>query len=372
MVDQAGYRIDYYIDESGNSGDLANYDGISSAQQQPSFSLAAIGFEGLDSLDREIERLKRDHRVRLTELKSSALQSRPEFILELVRFLCDEGRPYFVEIVDNKYFLCMNITTRQLLPPIPGRPEDARINYVRNEMADYLHEYAPDEVFEKFLAACKTPSDRTLRAGFAALLEFSRNSSQGDGRAQAIHESASLALDEYKSALKKSPNAHLDYLPLPDDSKRGRPIWMLPNLTSLTNIYARINLCEGGNIAGVRLIHDEQAHFDTILQSSKGIAEGLGDRAAMMFTPYSDFDFRESAPLSFARSLSSTGLQVADVVAGFCMRYARDFFEDPRGIPHSARETFGLLIEYSNPRKGIGINLVMSTQRAHALMRNGF
>ena len=47
------------------------------------------------------------------------------------------------------------------------------------------------------------------------------------------------------------------YLPSPDDSTRGKPNWTLPNLTSLTDVYARISLCEGGNIAGVRLIHDE-------------------------------------------------------------------------------------------------------------------
>ncbi len=68
------------------------------------------------------------------------------------------------------------------------------------------------------------------------------------------------------------------------------------NLTSLMNIYAQVHLCEGGDIAGVRLFHDEQPHFDAILQSNKRIAEGLRGNAAKLYIARADFDFRESAP----------------------------------------------------------------------------
>ena len=33
-----------------------------------------------------------------------------------------------------------------------------------------------------------------------------------------------------------------EFLPLADRTEADRLVWMLPNLTSLTNIYARINL----------------------------------------------------------------------------------------------------------------------------------
>jgi len=52
------------------------------------------------------------------------------------------------------------------------------------------------------------------------------------------------------------------------------------------------------------------------LEISKRGAEALRERAAEMFTPHSSFDFRESAPLSFASSTKSVGVQVADILAG--------------------------------------------------------
>lgn len=40
---QEPIRISYYIDESGNTGDLARYDGLLGFGDQPYFSLAAVG-----------------------------------------------------------------------------------------------------------------------------------------------------------------------------------------------------------------------------------------------------------------------------------------------------------------------------------------
>lgn len=120
-------------------------------------------------------------------------------------------------------------------------------------------------------------------------------------------------------------NAFLEYLPIPDNKFKKR-VWILPNLSAFTNIYARMNLYQKGRLADVRLIHDEQLQFDEILEASKGAAEALRERAVEMFTPHSDFNFQESASLSFASSTKSVGVQVADILAGFCMRYVRDFF----------------------------------------------
>lgn len=70
-------------------------------------------------------------------------------------------------------------------------------------------------------------------------------------------------------------------------------------------------------------MHDEQIYFDEILQTNKRIAESLGPRGAALYTPHADFRFVESASPLLVRSNDSIGLQVADVLAGFCMRYAR-------------------------------------------------
>jgi hypothetical protein len=363
--------MDYFIDESGNTGDLARSDAAFAFGDQPIFSLAAVAVREELSLIAEIERLRVRHGIQGNELKSSALTDRPRFVRDIVSYLCAEGHPYFLEVVDKKYQLSCYITQGQLLPPIPGVPEDERLHDVRNVVADYLYERAPDDVFLKYLAACKTPSDATLRAQLEALLEFARTAPEDEVQSVAVYDGATSALEEYDAALSDGKDkAYLKFLPVPDESKRGKPIWMLPNLSAFTNIYARINLYEKGNVSAVRLIHDEQVHFDHILQASKETTESLRERADEVYTPHADFNFRESATLSFSHAADSMGLQIADVLAGFCMRYAKDFFTKGRRPSQAAHEAYDLLIQFTNPLNGVGINHVMSSGRALSLIFN--
>lgn len=354
--------MNFFIDESGNTGDLTTDDAALTFGGQPLFSLAAIGIDDEDALQTDIKDLKSRHRIQLPELKASALYERPEFVLDLVHLVVARQFPYFVEVVDKKYFLATHITSRQLLPPVAGVPEDAQLNYVRNIVADFLYERAPDDVFLTFITACKFPSDETFRAGVDALLEFSGATGSRVGPAIAVYKGAEATLEEYQAAVDDGQeNAFLDLLPIPDQSLRGKSIWVLPNLSAFTNVYARINLHAQGNLSASQLIHDEHAHFAHILEASKTIVEGLHEQAANHYTRYSDFDFHQTASLSFVQSECSVGLQVADVVAGFCMRYAKDLSISRKQLPRVAQEAYQSLLRSGYPMRGIGINHVMST-----------
>ena len=110
-------RISYYIDESGHTGDLTRSDAARGFGDQPLFSLVAIGIEDISPVEEAVRKLRRRHRVRMQELKSSALCDKPEFLLDCFRLTCDLNLPYFIEIVDKKFFCCMHIVTFQLLRP---------------------------------------------------------------------------------------------------------------------------------------------------------------------------------------------------------------------------------------------------------------
>lgn len=360
--------MDYFIDECGQTGDLAKDNAIFGFGDQPVFSLAAIGVADELPLQKEIDRLKSMHGIRASELKSSARRNRPEFTFDVVKLICGERYPCFLEVVDKKYFLAAHITSRQLLPPIRGLSGDARTHFVKNAIADYLFERAPNDVFEKFVEACKSPSDGTLRAQLEALIAFARATPSNDDFSVAIYELTTGALNEYREARDEGrEEAFLDYLPIPDDNKHKKPVWVLPNLSSFTNIYARINRYEEGSLSDVRLIHDEQLQFDSILETSKWVAESLQHETARFFTPHSDFHFRETASLCFTSSTTSTGIQIADILAGFCMRYVKDFFADRKQVSPIAHRTYDLLRRYTDPANGIGVNLVMSSRCASAL-----
>lgn len=360
--------MDYYIDECGQTGDLARLSALSGFSDQPIFCLAAVGVADEPFLEQRINQLKEKRGVRLGELKSSGRRERPEFTFDVVSLVCTERYPFFLEVMDKKYFLAVHITSRQLLPPIAGLAADPRTHFFQNIVADYLFERLPDAVFAKFIEACLTPSDDTLSAQLAALIEFASADSEAEHVSAIVCGLAKTAERDYRDALAEGrKDAFFNYLPVPDNNKFQKPVWILPNLSAFTNIYGRINLFEKGSLSSIRLIHDEQLQFDEILEISKRGAEALRGRAVEMFTPNSSFDFRESAMLSFASSTKSVGLQVADILAGFCMRYVRSFFTERdqiRPVPH---ETYDLLRRFTDPAGGVGVNLVMSSNWARDL-----
>jgi hypothetical protein len=112
------------------------------------------------------------------------------------------------------------------------------------------------------------------------------------------------------------------------------------------------------------MIHDEQKQFDEILEYSKQSAESLLKSGASAYTPHSNYNFSHSAPLYFAESGCSSGIQVADVLAGFVMRYFKDAVSDAKSIGPQLHTAFHTLLEHSNPAKGVGVNLVVPTRLA--------
>jgi hypothetical protein len=120
-------------------------------------------------------------------------------------------------------------------------------------------------------------------------------------------------------------------------------------------------------ISDIRLIHDAQLQFDDILEVSKTVTETLRERAAEMFAPHSNFNFRESAYLSFASSTKSIGLQVADILAGFSMRYVKEFFTERNQVKPIAHQTYDMLRRHTNPTNGVGVNLLVPSNWAAAL-----
>ncbi|SRR6266481_906527 len=154
--------INYYIDESGHSGDLINSGHALDFDGQPIFSLACIGVDDETRLASEIDRLRIKHQIASVELKSSSLKNKPGFILDLVEFVCNESLPFFIEVVDKKFFLCMHIVDCHIAPPCAGFAHDFKGSVVRNGFADYPYDHEHIAVFEKFIVACIAPSDETL------------------------------------------------------------------------------------------------------------------------------------------------------------------------------------------------------------------
>jgi hypothetical protein len=153
----------------------------------------------------------------------------------------------------------------------------------------------------------------------------------------------------------EAPDAFLSFLPPPDNSKRAKKIWLLPNFSAFTNIYARINKYHRQHINGVTLVHDQQLQLDEILKDAKRSTETVG---SIEFTPYSDYSFTESAVLEFSGSNECIGIQCADLLAGTVMRYFRDT-HNGGFIPKDIGPVMNKLLSGSDAMHGFGINQVV-------------
>ena len=352
--------ITFYLDESGHSGDMVNGGEPYDFKGQPYFVLAAVGIENEAAMASCIAELRQRHKIAPGELKSKSLQAKPKFIVDLFNDLYERRAPLFVELVDKRYFICVHIASFQLLPTLMGFQESHGLRFIRNTIADFLYIEASDQVLNAFVEACLTPSETMLLESFSQLEELGntcRDMPENGDIAKGLLQMVEQALIEYREHCQGNDEAYLRFLPPPDYNKHNKCVWMLPNLTSFTNIYARLNLFYGRNLKGVRIVHDQQLEVEDILRLGKATAEGLREADSIPYTPHSDFLFAETASFEFAQSHEATGIQLADVVAGTVMRYFRD---SPRTvIDPDLDRVMRKLIGESDGLTGYGINQVV-------------
>lgn len=362
--------MDFYIDESGNTGDLARTDPTLDFGGQAVFSLATIGLEDEKSLTEELAALRKKHNVQATELKlSKILKRKPAFALDAVELLVKNDFPFFVEVVDKKYQLAVSITNGFIWPPYFNTEESQQTVWLKNIFADYLYHKLSDEVFFAFVQCMNFPSNENTAAYFDLLKEFVSKDSHdvAKGIASQVEESK----DDFRMMIEQEgEKTHRRLLPLPDIGKREQVVWLLPNFASFTNIYARMNLFLLGKLEGTRIFHDEQAHFDEIIAKAKHQVENTRVDPDKFKMPYSDYSFYQKSDLFFKASPESTGVQLADIVAGLCMRWYQAHLqkEDDTDVLDRAVD---VLLHHSNPDRGIGINIVGPHNMAQKLFGVG-
>lgn len=361
----------YYLDESGCSGDLIRLGKDLDFAQQQIFSLACLGVENANALGAEITRLKSTYRIQATELKSSLVRDKPKLIIELVDFIERNELPLFIELVDKRFFVAANMVNTLIVPPIDELESDhetfSKMQWMRNILGEYLHANAPSGIFAAYVAACDDPSHATIADAYGVLLRWLGKRSPRDDVAEALHRFTADSFEDFQAVTATDELAHRRSLPVPDPSKHGQSVWMLPNFSSLTHIYARINRLHGRRIGGVTLFHDEQDHFDDILRSAKEGAEALARMGPVPVMASADYHFEEQATLVFARSHASPGIQAADVLAGFVMRFARDLLYDERVPSKQAQHAFHRIVALTDAADGRGVNFVLSGYDMHRL-----
>ena len=205
--------------------------------------------------------------------KSSALRGRlPPIGGALARFLIAAGSPIFIEVVEKRFFVAIHAINHLLCG---GMGIDEVDLQSRNLLAEYICDQGPDGLFRAYLEACDQPDIERVRAAIDLLRQWSDFRDEQPARLVQV-------LTRYARNKARSAGADAaDFLRIADVGPNGRPVWMLPHLQCLTNIYARINRYAGRSIAGAELIHDEQLQYGKVLNDAKVLMEALAEQAAI-------------------------------------------------------------------------------------------
>ena len=208
----------FYLDESGHSGDIVNR----SYPNQPFFVLASVGFADMGAIGSRICDLRIKHNIQGDELKSKSLVAKPKFVAEVIKELCDNEIPIFVEVVDKRYFICANIASFNVLAPYMGYEEGPKLTFLRNTLADFLFVEAGEALLDTFVESCLEPSPENLMSTFSELAKLARRRRIEPSKieiATGLQLMIKAAVAEVKEGLLTDPSAYLHFLPPPDVGK---------------------------------------------------------------------------------------------------------------------------------------------------------
>jgi Protein of unknown function (DUF3800) len=355
-------ELSVYLDESGNTGDAIFKRSIGySFSEQPSFALAGVAVLNNRKLEEVVQELKLKHNVHAQELKASRFfDKKPKFIQELIETLLEQEYPIFIELMDKRYFVASNIVLFYLMYDLTIR--FPQFKGLESHFADLISEYLDDIVLVGFSELCRSPSKENL-IQFTKLFrdEVSSATDRGAPCENLLRtiKIVSRVLLEAEQDDRLDEDIFARFLPPPDQNKRGEVVAMLPHVSAFGSMYARINRFASEDIE-LKLIHDEHAHFDEILKIWEETlrVNRLGEALKGYQGANFNYVFTDRATLEFDKSHMRIGIQVADVIAGFCSRYFNRVLAEQLDSIRCYRSIVELLGSmYGN---GQGLNIVAS------------
>lgn len=372
---ESALSFSYYMDESGNTGDLISRSEDLKFSGQPIFTLSCVGISDIKKVEDFISRLKLNHDLEDSELKSSELYfNKPEVFLDLARFITNERLPILVELVDKKYCVSVSMVNHHIMPPyyMPKEAElDGSAQFIRNGVADYLTSKINDSAFKEFCKACKEPSEINLLSSMSKLKSLFNGEDQQSDFYQLTVKSIDETIDDYQVMKSKvgEEDAIKKFIPVPDTTEKGVSIKLLPHVHCIYSIIARLNKYHLKNISDVTIFHDKQNDFDFILTSCKEHIVNTEFNETIPPVHHSDYDILENIKLEFVDSKHSSGIQIADLLAGFFNRYINGLLYKNVHIDDVYHSIFREFRKSFHPMSPLGVNFVIPESKQQIVFR---
>lgn len=358
----------YYMDESGNTGDIINRKKDIFFSNQPIFSHSCIGLndENLRKMETFITSLKEEFNIPIEqELKSEDFYFKnPRVILLIALYLVDYNIPILCEVADKKHNISIAIVQNLIIPQIEEN-ETSLLSSLRNVLADYITEHAPENCFTNYMKMCQLQTEQSFFDLVESLKIFFSEYNFDNGNTLKMLE---MTIDDYYEVKNESnlDSAAKYFMILPDYDSNGNEVKMLPLVLSFYNIIARLNKHHSKKLKGVEVFHDTTYEYSKTLQycldnifNSKLINKD--------YVPNSDYVLKETFSLKFVDSKENIGVQVADLVAGFLQRYINGTLYKNLKVDQIYHEIFNLLIYHNRKKTPLGINFVLPLTKRQLL-----
>ncbi|WP_421670295.1 DUF3800 domain-containing protein [Rahnella sp. EDr1-12] len=355
--------MNYYLDESGNTGDLINKKNDMGFAKQPIFSHSCIGIEdiNLPNLTDFIIDLKRRYQIdEKLELKSQDHYIKnPYLVFEIIEYIVDNDLPIICEVMDKKYNVAVSIVNHLIVPPMEDE-SDGKSQYIRTIVSDFITRKAPDSCYTSFLKLCKIPNEENLISTIEDLKGFfisEKDSIDDDGNTVKMLDAT---IDEYYTLKELSDDKEIinKYVPIPDSDSNGNVVRLLPNVLSFYNQIARLNKIHSKKLSEVELYHDTSSEFADPLryciQNIKNIDADLMPQVSAC-----DYNVTEDLSLFFIDSKESIGVQIADIIAGFLNRYVYGLLYKEIEMDIIYHLTFNKLMDFNRTNDSLGTNFVL-------------
>lgn len=368
-------KYTYFIDESGNSGDIVSSDIDKIEKNQPIFTLACIGVHDETDLDMFAQSLIKKYRIQSQELKSkNVLKKQDKIPLDIVNYLKANKGKVLIECVNKKFQICTQLVTYYVLGLYSGvniekiASEDPFILSAINSLFYRKIDKEAYSFFSKSFLSAKDDID-DINACFNYFMDLTRlidlnldlslDSPQPykfikENCKIHFHELVKNNRDIFLETVKKEgkESAKKRFLPLPDITKSNK-YSMLPNYNCITNILARINKM---NHTRVKIYHDEQHEFKEVIENAVNDIWDLSCPGSFK-SKYADFNLLSKPDLYFIDSKSSFGIQFADILSGLVRFVILNINNKNCHISSPILEAFSTID--SEARSDFGINYLL-------------
>lgn len=361
----------YYMDESGNTGDIINKKKDIYFSNQPIFSHSCIGLnnENLRKMEAFIISLKEEFNIPIEqELKSEDFYFKnPRVILLIALFLVDHNIPILCEVTDKKHNISIAIVQNFIIPQLEEN-ETSQVSSLRSMIAELITEHAPEICFTNYMKMCQLQTEQSFFDLIESLKVFFTESNFDNGNSLKMLEMTIKDYNEVKNE-NNLDSAAKYFMILPDYDSSGNEIKMLPLVFSFYNIIARLNKHHSKKLKSVEVLHDTTYEYSKTLQYC---LDNISNSKLKNkdYVPHSDYVLKETFSLKFVDSKENVGVQIADIVAGFLQRYINGTLYKVLKVDQIYNEIFNLLLFHNRKKNPLGINFILPYNRRHWLFHN--